>query len=303
VAGTRDLATNICPVTFGADAFRVQARDIAEGEDLRALRQAHAPKWSVQWEQGQVFFLPLAGGLRAPEGTVPVELEVAGNLRLLARLTTEALVRSFPDYEPLRRRPFVFLGRRQELMRDAARVLNIDHALLGDFRIWPKYSLDARVLEVRDGSPFVGITVDLATRWEITSGLEELQDAGVDLASLFVVRRDPDPGQRRLVGRIAAVRAGRVELSESTDNTATADVKSVMLEGRREAFALPAAPARPGLSALRAVPGQAAGCPAGRPGAAGRGGPGRAGPAEEPAGTGQRPDVLGGAPRGCRELT
>jgi hypothetical protein len=237
VAGTRDLATNICPVTFGADAFRVQARDIAEGEDLGALRQAHASKWSVQWEQGQVFFLPLAGGLPVPEGTVPVELEVAGNLRLLARLTTEALVRSFPDYEPLRHRPFVFLGRRQELMRDAARVLNINHALLGDFRILPKYSLDARVLEVRDGSPFVGITVDLATRWEIVSGLEELQDAGVDLAGLFVVRREPDPGQRRLVGRIAAVRAGRVELSESTDNTATADVKSVMLEGRREAFA------------------------------------------------------------------
>jgi hypothetical protein len=168
---------------------------------------------------------------------MPVELEVPGNLRLLARLTTEALVRAFPEYEPLRHRPFVFRGRRQELMRDAAQVLNIDHALPEDFRILPKYSLDARVLEVRDGSPFVGITVDLATRWEIASGLEELRDAGVDLAGLFVVRRDPDPGQRRLVGRIAAVRAGRVELGESTDSTATADVKSVMLEGRREAFA------------------------------------------------------------------
>src|SRR6266567_2142476 len=158
LAGTRDLATNICPVTFGADAFEVWARDIGEGEDLRALRQTHASKWSVQWEQGQVFFLPLAGGLPIPPGTVSAQLEVAGNLRLLARLTTEALVRAFPDYEPLRHRPFVFLGRRQELMCDAARVLKIDHALLGDFRILPKYSLDARVLEVRDGSPFVGIT-------------------------------------------------------------------------------------------------------------------------------------------------
>jgi hypothetical protein len=174
---------------------------------------------------------------RLAQYTGPHPRPVAGNLRLLARLTTEALVRAFPDYEPLRHRPFVFLGRRRELMRDAARVLGIDHPLLGDFRILPKYSLDARVLEVRDGSPFVGITVDLATRWEIVSGLEELQDAGVDLAGLFVVRRDGDPGQRRLVGRIGAVRAGRVELSEGTDNTATADVKSVMLEGRREAFA------------------------------------------------------------------
>ena len=72
------------------------------------------------------------------------------------------------------------------------------------------------MLEVRAGSPFVGITIDLATRWEIVSDLEKLQDAGVDLSGLFVVRRDPDPDQRRLVGRIAAVRAGQVELSEST---------------------------------------------------------------------------------------
>jgi hypothetical protein len=39
----------------GTDAFRLWARDIAEEEDLGALRQAHAPKWSVQWEQGLVF--------------------------------------------------------------------------------------------------------------------------------------------------------------------------------------------------------------------------------------------------------
>jgi len=237
VAGTRELATNICPVTFGADAFGAWVRDITEDEDLGAVRQAHAPKWSVLWEREQLFFLPLAAGLAAPAGTAWTELEAGSNLRLLARLTTEALVRSFPDYEPLRRRPFTFLGRRQELLSDAARVLRVDNALLADFRIWPKYALGARVLEVRDGSPFVGITVHLSTRWEIVSGLEELRDAGVDLTGLFVVRRDPDPDQRRLVGRIAAVRAGRVELSESTDGATAIDVKSVMLEGRRDVFA------------------------------------------------------------------
>jgi len=92
-------------------------------------------------------------------------------------------------------------------------------------------------MEVREGDPFVGIAADLATRWEIVSDLEKLQEAGVDLAGLFVVRRDADPDQRALVGRIAAVRAGHVELSESTLNTTAVDVKSVMLEGRRDAFA------------------------------------------------------------------
>ena len=152
----------------------------------------------------------------------------------MARLTTEALVRSFPDYEPLRRKPFTFLGRRQQLLASAAQDLGIDHPLLADFRIWPKYSLDARVLEVRPCAPFVGITIDLATRWEVVSELEALQGAGVDLAGMFVVRRVPDPGQRRLVGRIASLRGGQVELSESTNEATAVDPKSVMLEGRRE---------------------------------------------------------------------
>jgi hypothetical protein len=68
------------------------ARDITEGEDLGAVRRAHAPKWSVQWEHGQLFFLPLTAGLAAPAGTTRAELEVSSNLRLLARLTTDALV-------------------------------------------------------------------------------------------------------------------------------------------------------------------------------------------------------------------
>ena len=31
----------------------------------------------------------------------------------MARLINEALIRRFPDYEPLRRKPFTFLGRRR----------------------------------------------------------------------------------------------------------------------------------------------------------------------------------------------
>jgi hypothetical protein len=237
VSDKHHLTANILPVEFTAARFEVWAREIAEDEDLASLRRTHASKWSVQWEQGKVFFLPLADDLRAPSATSGDELEVRGNLRLLARLTTESLIRRFPDYEPLRRKPFTFLGRRRQLMSNVGQDLGIENPFLGDFRIWPKYSLDARVMEVRADSPFVGITVDLATRWEIISDLERLQKAGIDLTGLFVVRRVPDPNQRALVGRIAAVRGGKVELSESTDEANAVGVTSVMLEGRREVFA------------------------------------------------------------------
>lgn len=225
------------PIEFPFDRVELLARDIVEGEELRAVRESFAPDWSVQWEGGRVYFLRLADGTGAIPGATLSSLAVGDNLRLMARLTTDALVRRFPTYEPLRRKPFTFVGRKQQLMEGIEKVLGIEHPLLRDFQIWPKYSLDARVVEVRAGEPFVGLTVDLATRWEITADLTALQEAGIDLSGLFVVRRNPDPELRPLVGRIGTVHDGIVKLSESTTESESVPAASVMLEGRREAFA------------------------------------------------------------------
>jgi hypothetical protein len=236
VAGPLVLTSNVLPVDFATEKFTAWARPLADDEDLRALREAAAPRWSVQVERGTAFFVPLTEDADAVAGTDESELKIADNLHLFARLTTEALMRRFPTYEPLRRKPFVFLGRKQQLMHDAGHILGIDHPLLADFHIWPKYSLDARVVEIRADEPFVGITVDLATRWEIATELEALQEAGIDLTGLFIVRREPDDDRRPLLGRIATVRDGRVQLSESTSDSTNVDAASAMLEGRRDAF-------------------------------------------------------------------
>ena len=230
------LVTNVLPVEFPFESVNLLAREIVQGEELRALRESLAADWSVQWEGAKVYFLRLAEGADEIPGTTPTVLTLAENLRLLARLTTDALVRRFPTYEPLRRKPFIFVGRKQQLMDGVDKVIGVSHPLLSEFRIWPKYSLDARVLEVRAGAAFVGVTVDLATRWEITADLEALQSAGIDVTGLFVVRRHPDPDQRPLVGRIGAVDDGVIKLSESTSDAENMPVGSVMLEGRREAF-------------------------------------------------------------------
>jgi hypothetical protein len=231
------LVANVLPIEFPFTTLELLARDVAEAEELRELRDSLAPAWSVQWEGGKVYFLPLIDeGAQIP-GTSRTTLAVEDNLRLLARLTTDALVRRFPTYEPLRRKPFTFIGRKQQLMEGVDKVLGVEHPLLREFRVWPKYSLDARIVEVRAGSPFVGLTVDVATRWEITADLEQLLRAGIDLTGLYVVRRDPDPDQRPLVGRIGAVHDGIVKLSDSTSDAESIPAPSVMLEGRREAFA------------------------------------------------------------------
>lgn len=236
MSGLGALVVNVLPVAFPFSTFDAWTRPVRDAEDLSALRDAYRDRCSVQWESGNLYLLPTTSDSPdPPEGGV-VELAVDDNLRILARLVTEALVRRFPKYEPLRRKPYTFLGRRGELMLDAPAVLGLKHDLLSCFRIWPKYELDGRIIESRDGQPFVGITVHLSTRWEITANLGDLAAAGVDLEGLFVVRRDPDPDQRRLVGRIAWLSGTKVELSETTDDSKAVLVEDVMLEGRREAY-------------------------------------------------------------------
>lgn len=231
------LVANVLPVRFEFENIELLARDIIEDDDLAGLRESLAPEWSVQWEGGKVYFLRLADGGAEVPNVERATLVVRDNLRLLARLTTDSLVRRFPTYEPLRRKPFTFVGRKQQLMDGVGELLGMDDPLLNEFRVWPKYALDARVTEVRAGEPFVGLTVDLATRWEITADLTELQRAGIDLTGLFVVRRNPDPDLRPLVGRIGTIHDGVVKLSESTTDDESVPATSVMLEGRRDAFA------------------------------------------------------------------
>lgn len=237
MASAGPLTTNLLPVQFGFDRFSAWSRRIEEGEDLRSVRDTARPHWHLQWERGHVYMVPLTETVTAPAGTASFEFKVGDSLRLLTRLIADALVRRFPTYDPLRQRPFTFLGHRVELMADASRVLGITHPLLTEFRIWPKYALDARIVEVRRDSPFIAIAVDLATRWEITAGLDALSRSGVALNGLYVVRRETDPDQRRLVGRIATIDGSLVTLSESMDDTTSIATDDVMLEGRKEAFA------------------------------------------------------------------
>lgn len=82
----------------------------------------------------------------------------------------------------------------------------------------------------------VALCLSVQTRWNIYAPLDVLADAGIDLGGLHVVRRDPAPEQRRLVGRIGRVVGGVVELAEAYDDLQTIPIDEVWLEGRRDSF-------------------------------------------------------------------
>ena len=236
VASRGPLITNLLPVEFGFDSFRVWKRSVEAGEDLRSLRESIRTDWYVYWDRGEIYLLPLSDAAPVLPNTNLVELEVDGSFRLLARLVEDALARRFPRYEPTRQHPFTFVGRQGEIVGDLTKSLGLKHPLLGEFQIWPRYTFAARVIESQDGSPFIAIAVRLATHWVISADLDDLASAGVDIGGLYVVRRDAEPTQRRLVGRAASIGSGRIELSEGMEGVTSIATSKVMLEGRKDAF-------------------------------------------------------------------
>jgi hypothetical protein len=218
-----------------SETFVAYSDRLHESTDITELRKKLGASWLVYPRTNNVFGVSWEAAAVAPFGT-KVELRCDEQLSLVARMANEALPRVFARYAPLDRRPFTFLGERGELVASITAKLKDVPELVKDFEIRPRYELEARIAEPRDDEPFIGFFVEVGTRWQIHASLVDLQQAGVDLGGLDVVRRKPEPDQRRLVGRINRLRGDEVLLAESFGEERVSAAE-VALEGTRKAFA------------------------------------------------------------------
>jgi hypothetical protein len=128
------------------------------------------------------------------------------------------------------------LGRKDELVsKITQKWVGVD-SLVKHFKIRPKFELDLRIIELRDGETEVGLILAVNTRWDIFAPVDMLQQAGIDLHRLHIVRRSPSPGERRLVGRIGSVDGHHVRLSEAYEDFTRIPIHDVWLEGNRASF-------------------------------------------------------------------
>lgn len=230
-------ALNGFEIKFSSESFDAYVSELANPEDLRALRQRELGEWFFYWREGTLYGIPeIASPSRSYGKSKTLDLTNHHHLSLLASRINDRLPAKFPQYEALRTRPFEFLGKRDELVATAASNLRSVHPLLGRFKIRPRFELDARLYELRDGETRVGLFVSLSTKWDIVASLSELQAAGIELRGLYAVRRNPSVDERRLAGRIERVDGGRVYLSESFDDVAHLAEDDVWLEGSRMSF-------------------------------------------------------------------
>jgi len=229
------IALNGFRVGVHPGQFTVFVRGLPDAGQLKQLRAAAGDQRTLWWNRGLLYELPRdprAARVDADEKT----LDVRDHLSLVRFLINTALPGAIPHYNAFRDRPFSFLALKREFVQEILLSLAGAPPLLQQFTIRPRYALEARVVEPGDEA-FIGLFATLSTRYGITADLRALAEAGVELSGLDVVRRDPGPGQRRLVGRIGRLAGEEVLLAESFDDLARIPAREVTLEGSRDAFA------------------------------------------------------------------
>lgn len=224
-------------ILFSKATFTAAVREWSGPGCVRAVREEVGSDAFVYAKGGKIFILP-----RDSENSTLadplVELNCADHLQLLAACLGAVLPEKFPEYEILRRHPFVIAGRKGEVVEAISKSLGAGApAVLSEFKIKPKFEFEARVVEPTPGGVRVCLFVKFSTRWEVFAEVSNLASLGVDLTGLHVKYRQSNAG-RSLVGRVKAVRDAVVELSESyVGELTTVAAADVMLEGSKQVFA------------------------------------------------------------------
>ena len=224
-------------LTLSATHVAAYEAEVEPG-DVDSAREQLGKRWFSYFHEGKLFSVPRGDATANPLGCrTTIALDDHRGMKIVAAMVTDVIPSSFPKYQPVREKPFTFVAQLRELVSEATSDWQNVHALVNEFAIRPKYELDARLTEIRDGELRLALTLMLTTRWVCNASLEALLRAGVPLDGLHILRRDPLPKQRRLVGRIDHLRGDHVVLREAYDATETIGVDEVKLEGSRESFA------------------------------------------------------------------
>ena len=230
-----ELFLNGFQLTLSSETFLARRMALPDNKRLKDLRAQHVD-WFIYWREGFLYAVPRND---APGTTIgdPVTLQCGEHLQFIVALIDALLPKKFPGYDAFRRHPFAFAGKKDELVASSAARLHTKGPLLKYFTIRPTFILEAKIIETVPEQTAIGLFLTINTKWETSADLSALEAVGVDLCGLYVVRRNPLPGERRLVGQIRSVVGSTVNLSAAYDERPTVGTDEVFLEGSKTSFA------------------------------------------------------------------
>lgn len=231
------LSLNGFAVKLSAASFTAHVLPFAEPSERREFRKRHEAEWFLHWRDGTLYGIPR---VESPSVTIgqprPLDWIDHRHLPVLTARLNDVLPSAFPRYEALHRRPFAFLSLKDELVEAVTSDWKSVPPIASAFTIRPRYELDSKIIELRHGETGPALFMTVRMQWDTNADIDALVTAGVDVSGLYVVWRDPDPGERRLVGRIRAISNARVHLSEAHGDLKSIRTADVYLEPSRATF-------------------------------------------------------------------
>jgi hypothetical protein len=235
----KPLRLNAFELRFSADQYTAFHQKLPNPDDLEELRARVKTDWFIHWRNGVAWGLPRMPNPKIAFGTSKtLDIHTYEGLSLLGARTSAQLQDFLPKYVSLpgRHRGFRFTAQNAELVGQITGQWNDVASLLREFEIRPRFSCETRLVELQNQALRAILVVDISMRWDINASLESLAAAGIDLAGLYAVRRQPLPGQRGLLGRIKEIRGRDLHFSESYEEATSTSAQDAKLEPTKRSF-------------------------------------------------------------------
>jgi hypothetical protein len=240
-----NLVLNVSPANFANSPLEVELFDYQDNIQLEEHRKTHTHthvfKRDTTEEADRIICVPLKSG--APSlGGRPEVIHTHDNLWLCATLIRNSLINYFHS---IRRVLFDFLP--IKLVADGT----FDDLLFQSIpegvesaewlSVRPLFEIEARVFNLDDRPPFVGLTIDLRTTNQILWPCSKLMAKGLDPTGLYVKRqlesRDTRISPRfQLVGRVESIRGAQLQLSDAREGFDSIAAEEAYLETRFDSF-------------------------------------------------------------------
>ena len=227
---------NVVPVDFSREKVRIGQTPYVDEAGYRALRELHWRTHTFRYDRdsGAILNIPVLADVD-PLGTVE-EVDIRDYLALVARAVQHATLVWIAGRLPVLKggKQLTFWGQADHAHLLTQTLTKLELSSIPGLEVTLRYNLDCRIFYDAAGSPFLGLTIGVATTNIIEIPVADLLKRHMHLMGREVCRRRQfehdylQPGLETL-GRIAAIQGQRIKLTDAVD-VEQVDASSILLQ-------------------------------------------------------------------------
>jgi len=235
------LELNIAPIVFSKERAIVGTLPYTDSEAYKQLRNKNWRTHAFRYDNvsDTIYNIPIVSGV-SPLGEKR-EVAINEHLLLFARGVQRAIlvwVASKNTRILQESKQLVFWGQTQQALLLTQAVQKVEETSVEGLEVAVKYEIDCRLFRKPDGTPYLGIVIDVATSNLIEIPASSLLERRFPLVGKFVCKRrdfEHDYLQPRLdiLGRVQSIQGSKLILTD-TEFAQEVEAKDALLEPRTE---------------------------------------------------------------------